>query len=430
MHSFQRALPMKLSTVSDWFSYINGQHQTEIDLGLERIKVVAERLGVLTPTCPLIMVAGTNGKGTTVTTLESIYHAHQYQTATFTSPYLFKPNEQVRINEEWATDQMLCEVFLKVENARLEISLTSFEYFTLAALLIFKSHKLDVMILEIGLGGRLDAVNILDADVAIITSIAIDHVAYLGPTREHIAFEKAGIFKSHSLAICGDANPPDAVIKKAEHLSIPLYIQGQSFKFQQSHDEWSWWSEQKQYEHLPLNDLNIENMSTVMMAVTLLQNKLPVNEEDIKKGLASVKLPGRVQIIAGEITTILDVAHNPHAVNYLKKRLLPFKTKTNNVHAVFSMLGDKDILQCVELISDAIDTWYVAPLTVKRAASLEQLKSVFAELNIESVNYDDSIKEAYENAKEVAESGDVIVVFGSFHTVAHTLNPRAHQSTL
>jgi len=412
---------MKLSTLSEWISWIDSLHHTEIDLGLERVKQVAERLEVLKPNCPVIMVAGTNGKGSTVTTLESIYRAAKYRTATFTSPYLFKPNEQVRINQEMATDDALCEAFEKVERARETISLTPFEFFTLATFVIFKSQQLDIMILEIGLGGRLDAVNILDADVSIITSIDIDHVNYLGNTREQIGFEKAGIFKPNTLAICGDQQPPNAVLDQAKKLAIPLYIQEQAFGYEEWNAEWSWWSEFKTYEHVPRNQLNIENMSTVLMAITLLQNRLSVTEDEMIKGLMSVTMIGRVQIIAEPVTKIFDVSHNPHAITYLKKCLMPYKQK-GKLHAVFSMLSDKDVMTCIEIMKDQMEDWFVAPLVCKRAMPLVGLEAAFKKAGVQNVKYFETITEAYDEAVGEAKEGESIVVFGSFHTVAEVMN--------
>jgi dihydrofolate synthase/folylpolyglutamate synthase len=390
---------------------------TEIDLSLDRVKLIAQRLGVLTPTCTVIMVAGTNGKGSTVTTLETIYHLAGYNTATFTSPFLFKPNEQVRINQKMVTDQALCEAFTQVENERGDVSLTSFEFFTLAAFVIFKSQEIDVMIVEIGLGGRLDAVNILHADLAIVTSIDIDHTAWLGPTREHIGFEKAGIFKPNQMAVCGDRNPPQRLLARAKELAISLDIQGQTFGYQEQHQTWSWWSRVKNYERLPVNQLNIENMSTVLMAVSLLQNRLSVSENIIVKGLQTVQIPARVQIIAGDIIKIYDVSHNPHAIAYLQKRLISYK-QNNQVHAVFSMLADKDIVASINTIKESIDDWYVAALSSKRAATLSLLDSAFKQANVSHVNYLPTIQIAYQQAIENAQQGDVVVVFGSFHTVA------------
>lgn len=307
---------MQLSTLSEWLSWIDQVHAKEIDLGLERVKEVAEKLNVSSPACPVIIVGGTNGKGSTVAGLEAIYLAANYRTGAFTSPFLFKPNEQVRINGEVVTDQALCAAFAEVEEARGETLLTQFEYFTLATLVIFKEHSLDVMILEVGLGGRLDSVNIIDASIAVVASIGIDHVSWLGATREQIGREKAGIFRPEYPVVCGDFDPPASILEAAADLGAPLYCQGREFDFNETISDWSWQSETAQYNALPLNILAVQNMSSVLMVITLLQSKLPVTEDAIKKGLSSVKLPGRIQILNGATTTIFDVSHNPAAISF------------------------------------------------------------------------------------------------------------------
>ncbi len=230
---------MKLSTLSEWLNYIGSVHKTEIDLGLDRIREVARKLDCLTPSCPVVMVGGTNGKGSVVAGLQAIYLAAGYRTGAFTSPYLFQHNEEVSVNGEFASDDDFCDAFQKIEDARGTISLSPFEYHTLAALLIFKTANPDVLILEVGLGGRLDAVNIVDADVSVVTSIGIDHVAWLGDTRELIAIEKAGIFRKGKPAICGDANPPHTLNEQAEKIGAYFYQQGRDFHFTETDSDWT-----------------------------------------------------------------------------------------------------------------------------------------------------------------------------------------------
>lgn len=402
---------MYLSTLPEWMTYIESIHATEIDLGLERVKSVAERLGVLSPPCSVVIVGGTNGKGSTVFGLESIYRSANYRTGLFNSPYLFKINEQIRINGQMVTDEELCEAFAKVEEARQKTSLTSFEFFTLAGLYIFQQHGLDVWILEVGLGGRLDAVNIMDADVSVITSIDIDHVNWLGHTREQIGFEKAGIFRSGRPAVCGDFNPPPTVS------NAPLYLQGRDFDFQEATAHWSWGYQATHYQDLPRNSLMTQNMSVVLMVVTLLQNRLPVAREAIDQGLQNVHVPGRIEIVNKPVMEIYDVSHNPAAVKLLTEKIknLVCDGKT---YAVFSMLADKDITTSLQIISDEIDYWYVAPLQNKRAASMEVLKESFQGAGIKQVKFFMNIEQAYSDAVKQAQEGDRIIVFGSFHTVA------------
>ena len=411
---------MQLPTLYEWLTKIGSVHQKEIDLGLDRVKMVAERLGVLHPECPVIIVGGTNGKGSTVAGLEAIYLAAGYQTGAFTSPIIFKHNEQVRVNGKEASDQQFCEAFAAIEKARGEMTLTPFEFHTLAALLIFNSQPLSVWILEVGLGGRLDAVNILDADVSVVTSVSLDHTDYLGPTREHIGFEKAGIFRTNHPAVCGDPEPPQSLLDYARSINASLYIQGQEFGYHEENNVWEWLGGGKSLKALPRNALDCQNMSCVLMVVNLLQSKLNVSIDDIKTGLQTVKLTGRIEIISGDVTEIRDVSHNQASVGLLAKKLhkLPCQGKT---YAVFSMLADKDILSSVLEMKPLVDEWFVAPLQDKRAASIDLLQKIFEEAGITKINYFDDIQKAYAIAKRKTVRNDRIVVFGSFRTIAEVV---------
>jgi len=406
-----------LSTLFDWLNWIGSVHSTEIDLGLDRIGVVAEKLGVLKPDCPVITVGGTNGKGSVVAGLDAIYRAAGYRVGTFTSPYLLVHNEEVRLQGVEADDAQFIRAFEKIESARADVSLTPFEYHTLAALLIFVETKLDVMILEVGLGGRLDAVNVVDADAAVVTSIGIDHVAWLGDTREKIAIEKAGIFRFGKPAISGDADSPATLIAAARNIGATYYQQGESFQYTEFPDHWSWRTLGTDYENLPRNHLLTQNMATVLMTITCLQKMLPVTEAAIHLGLQDVRLSGRMQCLPGPVTEILDVAHNPAAAEVLANRLhqLPCAGKT---WAVFSMLEDKDILNTLALMRPEVSEWVIAPLDCKRAAPLATLKKIFRKADISSVRECESITAAYQVAKTNAAAGDRIIIFGSFYVVA------------
>lgn len=414
---------MQLSTLAEWLSWIKTVHAVEIDLGLERVKLVADRLGVLNHACAVITVGGTNGKGSTVAALTAIYRASQYRVGNFTSPHLFKFNEQVQIDGKDASDEQLCAAFEAVTAARGDIALTPFEYHTLAALWLMKAAALDVMILEVGLGGRLDAVNIIDADVAIVTSISIDHVEYLGPTRETIGFEKAGIFRAERPAICGDREPPASLVTSAFEKNANFYTIGVDFDFQQAvNGVWDWRAiDGTRYPQLPATSYAKQNLSCALMAVDLLQARLPVTTTQIQKGLSEIKLRGRLEVIPGDVTQIFDVAHNPGSVLRLAEALqqMPCSGKT---HAVFSMLADKDILQSLLGIKSEIDEWYVAPLGVPRTASKEMLVDSLEKVGVRGrmVGFD-GIEDAYQIALQSAVKGDRIVVFGSFHTVAAIL---------
>lgn len=408
---------MHLSTLKEWMTWIESIHYTEIDLGLDRVKVVAEKLGVLQAACPVIIVGGTNGKGSTVFGLEAIYRAAQYQTGVFISPVLFQQNEQVRINGRMASDEEFCEAFAKVDDARGNVTLTPFEFCTLGALCIFQKYVLDVLILEVGLGGRLDAVNIMDADVAVVTNIGIDHVNWLGSTRELIGREKAGIFRSGRKAVCGDYDPPRSLIQTASDLQTPLLCLGRDFEFRENQGQWTWTYQDTRYENLPLNSLLTQNMAVVMMVINLLQSRLPVSSKAIHQGLTQVKLQGRIQIIEGDITQVFDVSHNPDAVALLKKKLDMLVCDGRTI-AVFSMLNDKDIKGSLAIMKHTMDEWYVAPLQTKRSLTLESLKKSFSEADIRNVVFFSHLPEAYLAAIQNARRGDRVIIFGSFHTVA------------
>ena len=403
-----------------WLDWIKSLHGKEMDLGLDRTAQVAEKLGLLKKTCLVVTVAGTNGKGSCVAGLESILLAAGYKVGAFTTPFLFRYNEQVRLQGEDVSDSLLCDAFEEVSNACGSITLTPFEFGTLAALVIFKKANLDVWILEVGMGGRLDAVNVISADIAVIASIGIDHVDWLGKTRDAIGYEKAGIFRTNQLAVYGDLRPPLSVLKHAASLNVLLFSQGQQFNFIEKERSWDWCSEKTKFMHLPLSGLLLQNMSTVLMVIELLQDKLPVQRGAIELGLRTIKLPGRIQVSSGDVTRILDVSHNPAAVEllvgYLSKTVCGGKT-----HAVFSMLADKDIVETIRVAETVVDYWHVAPLNSERKASLEVLGYCFRKLNLRNVAFYDSIKEAENVAMQQVTLHDRLVVFGSFRTVAESV---------
>lgn len=401
--------------LNKWLQKISALHPKSIDLGLERVRTVAHRLGI-TKCCPLITVAGTNGKGSVVAGLEAIYLQANYRVGAFTTPYLFKFNEIVRIQGQEATDEQFIQAFQLIDAARKEISLTVFEFNTLAALLIFQAADLDLWILEVGLGGRLDAVNLLDADIAIVTSIDIDHAEILGDTREKIAKEKAGIFRRGRPAICGDFSPPITLMEEANRIQAIWYCQNEHFKFTVQQTDWVWEGLNNRWR-LPFPKLALQNMSTVLMAIELLLPIFPLVEQDLYTALSKVTLPARIQVIPGEVTTILDVSHNPASAQWLKNYLVN-NPGTGKTLAVFSMLADKDILTTLNMMQKAIDEWFVAPLLFERAASLPYLKTAFQRAGISAVKFFLTIKEAYEMAQAHSQIDDRIVAFGSFHTIA------------
>jgi len=415
--------------LTEWLTWIKSLHSKEIDLSLERTAQVAEKLGLLRPVCPVVTVAGTNGKGSCVAGIEAITLTAGYKVGAFTTPFLLRYNEQVRLQGEPVADPILCEAFEEIAEACGQVTLTPFEFGTLAALVIFKKAKLDLWILEVGMGGRWDAVNVISADIALITSIAIDHVDWLGNTRDAIGYQKAGIFRRNKPAIYGDFQPPQSVLDYADTLETPLFLQGQQFSFVEKETTWNWWSEQTKLDNLPLSSLTLQNMSTVLMAIELLQKKLPVPHSAIELALTKVMLPGRIQVIPGDITRILDVSHNPAAVELLA-RYLRKNPCTGKTYAVFSMLGDKDIVEAIRSIQDAIDYWYVAPLAIERAASSAVMAYAFRKLKLKNVAFYQSIVEASRAAEQQAaldagssslRIGNRVIVFGSFHTVSEVI---------
>lgn len=409
-----------------WLKKIRLQHRLEIDLSLERVKSVAKTLNVAELPCFVVTVAGTNGKGSTVAGLEKIWLTAGYRVGAFTSPWLYRFNEIVRVQGAPVMDDLFISAFEKIELARGDLTLTQFEFNTLAALLIFQAAELDIAILEVGLGGRLDAVNIIDADLAVVTSIDLDHTDRLGDTREKIGFEKAGIFRRGQLAVCGDLDPPVSLKRHAKVLGTQIFYQGQDFDVkEETEDQWNFWRKDFLLTALPKSRLLLTNMATVLMAVNLLQDRLPVQYHVIQDALRELSLPGRIEVRPGAVTTILDVSHNPAAAkvlaNFLRKEKITGKTR-----AVFSMLDDKDILSTIHNMLDVIDEWFVAPLSVPRAASLSQLKKIFNEVNLvdEKSQFTSDIKEAYSFAKQNSVMNDRIVIFGSFYTVSGVLTER------
>jgi dihydrofolate synthase/folylpolyglutamate synthase len=409
---------MSKKNIVEWLESIKRTHTQEIDLSLERVSTIAERLMQGSQRRSVITVGGTNGKGSCVAGLESIYLSAGYRVGTFTSPFLFRYNEQIKIQGIPATDEMICDVFVKIAANCQDITLTPFEWTTLAAFLIFESEDLDIWILEVGLGGRYDAVNILDADVSIVTSIAMDHMAWLGYTREAIAYEKAGICRPDKPAICGDNDPPSSLLNQKVK---KWYCQNKQFGFERSSSEWRWWSENGLLENLPHTSLALQNMSVVLMAVELLQNKLAVTKAAIVNGLKDVNLPGRIQVVPGDITVIYDVSHNPASAELLGE-FLKNNACNGKTRAVFSMLGDKDILTTLNVIKEQFHTWDIAPLPVQRGASSDFLMKSFKEAAITNVRMHPTIERAFSAVQDVAEKGDRTVVFGSFHTVAGVMS--------
>jgi dihydrofolate synthase/folylpolyglutamate synthase len=446
------------NTLADWLTHLESLHPKTIALGLERVAQVKQRLN-LEPDFPIIVVGGTNGKGSVCAMLEAILHAAGYRVGCYTSPHLLDYNERVRIAKQQASDAELCASFAQIEEVRGDIPLTYFEFGTLAAMQCFIEHKVDVAILEVGLGGRLDAVNVFDADCAVVVSVDIDHTDYLGETREQIAFEKAGIFRSGRVAICADSDVPQALRKHAQEIGAPLWCIGSEFGFAKHEGQWDYRSKMGSRSALPYPALRgafqLNNASAALAALDALKDKLPVNMGVVRRGLVEVELVGRFQFVPGKPQLILDVAHNPHAARSLAQNLAnlpPAKT-----FAVFSMLKDKDIAGVVRALDARIDVWLVAGIDAPRGATTAELVQVLQSARVRGevkpcVSIADALHEASNRAGEnsgcdtllrssrlreqppdtLSRTGRLraprrecrIAAFGSFYTVAEVMRVR------
>ncbi len=415
---------MRFQTLDAWLAWQETLHPSAIELGLERPGKVLAAMGLTTPAYAVISVAGTNGKGSSVAMLESILLAAGYRVGCYTSPHLLRYNERVRIDGKPVDDTLLCEAFERIDQARGETSLTYFEFGTLAAIDIFARAGLDVAVLEVGMGGRLDAVNLLDADVALVTAIDVDHAAWLGDDREAIGREKAGIFRSRRPAVCSDPTPPLSLLHYATELETELFSLEKQFSYAVNHDSWRWQGPADTLDDLPLPALcgrfQLQNAAGVLMVLELLAERLPVSPESLHHGLQTVSLPGRFQILPGGVPTIVDVAHNPQSARALAANLkaTPVPGQT---HAVVGMLADKDIPAVLQPMLEVIDLWYPATLNVFRGADAAMLIKMLAEQGLCLAQGYRSVSEALVSAGAGIQPGDRIVVFGSFYTVAEAM---------
>lgn len=418
-----------LNTLPDWLAHCERLHPKTIDMGLDRVKTVAQRMG-LKFACPVITVAGTNGKGSTCAMLESILGQAGYRTGVYTSPHLVHFEERLRLRGETVKADELLPAFARVEQARIaggEISLTYFEFTTLAILDCMARAELDVAILEVGLGGRLDAVNILDADCAIITSIDLDHMELLGPDRESIGREKAGIMRTGRPVVVSDPIPPQSVLDHAAAIDADLWRAGRDFNYSGDKQQWNWAGRGRRYSGLAYPALRganqLVNASGVLAALTALREVLPVTAQAVRNGLAFVELPGRFQILPGQPTLVLDVAHNPHSVAALTANLdaMGYFPTT---HAVFGAMADKDLAPMLARIMPLVDRWYFSDLPTPRAASAADLQARCQALNAKVAGVSSTHAEpldALRAALRQADPADRIVVFGSFYTVGGVL---------
>jgi dihydrofolate synthase/folylpolyglutamate synthase len=473
------------ASLADWLTHLESLNPKTIALGLERVAQVRQRLA-LAPAFPVIIVGGTNGKGSVCAMLESILHAAGYRVGCYTSPHLLDYNERVRVAKQQASDAELCASFTQIEQVRGDIPLTYFEFGTLAAMQCFIEHKVDVAILEVGLGGRLDAVNVFDADVAVVTSVDIDHVDYLGDTREQIAFEKAGIFRPGRVAICADSDVPQALRKHAQEIGAELWCIGGEFGFSlpspagergaggegrgretrtipitkplsptpdetTSHStrlpnndsqvagylplagegissgQWNYHSKVGARSALPFPALRgafqLNNASAALAALDVLKDRLPVSMEAVRRGLSEVQLAGRFQFVPGKPQLILDVAHNPHAARSLAQNLAGLPPA--KTCAVFAMLKDKDMAGVVRALDAQVDVWLVAGIDAPRGATAAELAQVLQSAQVRGeIRACESIAVALQEASNRAGENDRIAAFGSFYTVAEVMRVR------
>ena len=450
------------TTLTDWLTYLETLHPKTIALGLERVAQVKQRLNLL-PEFPIIVVGGTNGKGSVCAMLESMLYAAGYRVGCYTSPHLLDYNERVRIGKRQVSDAQLCASFDKIEQARGDIPLTYFEFGTLAAMQCFIEQKIEVAILEVGLGGRLDAVNVFDADCAVVVSVDMDHMEYLGDTREKIAYEKAGIFRAGRVAIFGDLDMPAVIVSEAQRVGAPLWRLGGEFNFEEDSlsvvggesaghgariipvvqhssplrakvrqqnlaGQWNYRSRLGARNALPYPALRgafqLRNASTVLAVLDALKEELPVEMAAVRRGLSEVTLPGRFQVVPGRPVLILDVAHNPHAAGALAQNLanMPPSHKT---FALFAMLKDKDRAGVVRALKDQVDTWLVAGIAAPRGATATEMAQVLEAEGVNGVVQTfATVSDALRHACNEAGENDRIVAFGSFYTVAEVMRTR------
>lgn len=424
----QPAHAPRFTTLDQWLHWQEDLHPSKIDLGLDRVRAVWQRLHPAPPPFAVITVGGTNGKGSCVAMLENILAAAGYRVGTYTSPHLLHYNERVRVTGATVDDEQLCAAFARVDAARGDTSLTYFEFGTLAALSIFYGADLDVTLLEVGMGGRLDAVNILDADAALVTTVDLDHTAWLGPDREAIGAEKAGIFRAGRPAVYGDDDPPHSVVEHARAIGADLYLYGRDYRAVGEGSGWSWESAPRRRHALPPPHLRgayqSKNAAAVLMVLEALSSRLPVSQHAVRHGFATVELPGRFHILDGVGLRICDVAHNPQAARALAAALRTFSC-SGRTHAVLAMLADKDQRAVVEAMAAVVDEWHVAGLSGERGTPAEHLAAVVHEVATERpVRAYADVPTALHAAQATAAPGDRIVVFGSFHTVAAALQHR------
>ena len=426
-------MPAKGSSLESWLQYISSVHPREIELGLERSQRVAANLSLGKPAPLVVTVAGTNGKGSCVATMEAILQEAGYKTGCYTSPHIHVFNERIRINATNVTDAPLISAFAAIDEARDGETLSYFEFATLAGLYLLRENNVDVALLEVGLGGRLDAVNIVDADIAVISSIGIDHTDWLGNDIESIAVEKAGIMRPKIPTIFGGEHPPNAIIKRAQELGSPLIISGQNFHAEQdvANTSWRWTGQDRQAEpiswsDLPIPSLMLSNVAASLQALKLLPISIEI--EAVVAALAELALAGRFdkrRDLGNGRTVIFDVAHNPDAMRQLAIRLHSYKAENQGagrIAAVLAVMADKDVLGMITALEYCVDIWYIAQVDEARSMAADEVAQSMKNVGIASdqglILQFDSVESAYRAACDQTEAEDAVLVTGSFLTVA------------
>jgi dihydrofolate synthase/folylpolyglutamate synthase len=418
---------MTPGSLGDWLAYLEQLHPSAIDMGLDRSRQVAQQLGLTRPAPRVITVTGTNGKGSTCAFLASLLRAQGLKVGVYSSPHLLRYNERVQVQGAEATDLELCDAFAAVEAARGDVTLTYFEMGTLAAFWLFEQAALDIAVLEVGLGGRLDAVNLIDADLAVVTSIGIDHADWLGDTRESVAFEKAGIFREGRPVLCGDLDPPAPLLDQAQKLNCPLSLRGREFDLSITDHNWNWVGRDAQGQlvelrDLPLLDLPMENAALALQAYLLLD--IAWQPERILAALLDTRIIGRLDRRSfnwhgKHLNLLLDVGHNPHAAQFLARRMAQRPVSGKRL-AVFGLLADKELEGVVSELASGIDNWAVAPLPTSRSRPASDLQAALQNLGANVTSYP-SVALALEAQCAHATADDEILLFGSFYCVAEAL---------
>ena len=417
----------RFTTLDDWLRWQETLHPRAIDLGLERVRTVRRRLQPEPPPYVVITVGGTNGKGSCVAFLDAMLRAAGYQVGAYTSPHLLRYHERIRVNGVEVDDESLCRAFARIDAARGELSLTYFEFGTLAALERFQEANVEVAVLEVGLGGRLDAVNVVDADAALVVSVDLDHTDWLGTDRDSIGYEKAGIYRAGRPAICADPDPPQRLLDHARHLGARLYRVGCDYDFARDGSTWCWWSEAVRFEDLPIPALighhQLHNAAAALMTLVSLRDRLPILPDATRAGLSQAQLPGRLQIIPGPVEWILDVAHNPHAATVLAEHLRKHR-RWGRTWAIVGLLADKDANGIIQALADVVDDWCAVTLPGPRGRAGAELAALLGSAGVANAVAHENTDSACRAILDQARAGDRVVVIGSFHLVAPVLAAR------